>query len=165
MALFKPDEYLSSIDKIDLDELASSGIRCLFVDIDNTLRPRDTRVVPKPALEWLDAAGEAGIGVMLVSNNWHASALSFAESLGLPVIHKAMKPLPFAYMIAMRRMGVGRRESAAVGDQLLTDILGAHLCGMKAIMVEPQTSVDLKHTAVMRKIERALLGGDMKPSR
>ena len=45
-----------------------------------------------------------------------------------------------------------------VGDQLLTDVLGAHLVGLKAFLVVPLAEVDLKHTLVLRGLERGLMG-------
>ena len=44
-----------------------------------------------------------------------------------------------------------------VGDQTYTDILGAHLAGMHAILVQPLGSVDLGHTRLLRQLDRIIL--------
>lgn len=164
MPFFKPDEFLTSICQVDVDELRARGIRYLFLDLDNTLLPRDTGVVPDDVRAWLKRAQEAGIKIHLVSNNWHSTVFAEAEALGLPIIHKSMKPFPAAYMVARKRMGARRKESMAIGDQLMTDVIGSHLSGMKAILVLPQAQKDLKHTLLLRNLERLFLG-DMKPTR
>ena len=164
MPFFKPDEFLTSVGKVDVDELVARGIRYLFLDLDNTLLPRDTGVIPDDVQAWLDHAREAGLRLHLVSNNWHSSVFAEAEALGLPIIHKSMKPFPAAYMVARHRMGARCRDSLAIGDQLMTDVIGAHLSGMKAILVLPQAQKDLKHTLLLRKVERVFLG-DLKPTR
>ena len=41
-------------------------------------------------------------------------------------------------------------------------MLGAHLTGMKAYMLQPLVEQDLPHTLLLRNVERAILG-DRKP--
>ena len=164
MALFRPDEFLTRITKVDLDELKAKGIQCLLLDLDNTLLPRDTGVVPQDILEWLEQAKFKGFRICLVSNNWHASVFDVARMLGLPIVHKSMKPFPAALIVARRRMGCNRKNSIAIGDQLMTDVVGAHLAFMKVILVLPLAQKDLKHTLLLRKVEARLLRG-AKPTR
>ena len=49
-----------------------------------------------------------------------------------------------------------------IGDQLTTDILGAHLVGMRAYLVCPLVEVDLKHTLLLRNFERIFIA-DKEP--
>ena len=49
-----------------------------------------------------------------------------------------------------------------IGDQLSTDIFGAHLLGMKAYLVCPLVEEDLKHTVFVRNIERIFIA-DQEP--
>ncbi len=163
MSLFKPDDIVSSVAAIDLDALVEAGIRGLFVDLDNTLLSRENSEVPDFVMEWLGRAKQSDLKICLVSNNWHSTVFAVAERLGLPIIHKSMKPFPLAYMIARKRMGLKARESVGIGDQLMTDVLGSHLSGMKAIMVLPLAAKDLPHTLFLRRFERLLMGGDPKP--
>jgi hypothetical protein len=60
--------------------------------------------------------------------------------------------------MAMHKLGAKRIETVVVGDQLLTDVLGAHAVGCKAYLVMPLVTQDLAHTQVLRNVERALLG-------
>lgn len=163
MSVFKPDAYLTRIEKVDLRKLWDGGIRCLLLDMDNTIRPRDTHVVPQSVLDWLDEARSMGFGMCVVSNNWHGNVLDESARLGLDVVHKSMKPLPFAFSKARRRCGYGKRETAMIGDELFTDILGGNLAGLMTILVVPQSDADIRFTTRLRRLEERLLG-DSEPS-
>lgn len=165
MPLLKPDRYFTRISAIDIDaDLISRGKDVLLLDIDNTLRSRETGGIPDDVASWLDCAREKGIRMCLVSNNWHADVHAFAAGLGMPIVARACKPLPFAYMRAFRQSGIDRARAVAIGDQLTTDIWGAHAVGVPAFLVEPLAEKDLRHTKVVRRFERAVLG-DLRPER
>lgn len=171
MPFIKPDRYFSAVTAIDPQaDLAAAGVRAVLLDMDNTLVARDTHDMPASVRAWLDALPAFGITACLFSNNWHETPFQWGKRLGLPVVAKACKPLPFAYGKALRVLNaqmndaapLRRSQVACIGDQLSTDVWGAHVAGMRAYLVEPLTSVDLKHTVIVRKAERALLAG-MKP--
>lgn len=166
--------YVDSVDLIDLDELASLGVRCLLLDRDNTLVPRDATVAPPSVAAWLDHARELGLGLCIVSNNFHSKDVErSARELGCEVVHHAMKPAPFAVWAALRKMGVSRDEAVLVGDQLFTDVAGGTFSGVRTILVRPQSTKDLWYTQLFRVVERRMLkdakfksaadGGDARP--
>ncbi|MGV8082419.1 MAG: YqeG family HAD IIIA-type phosphatase [Coriobacteriia bacterium] len=154
-----PDFYYRSVRDIDLDELKRRGIETLLVDLDNTLLPRDTNVVPSEIREWAAEVERKGFRICLISNNWHERVFSVAQSLGCELVSKAIKPLPPAFLLGLRRTGSKRRHAAVVGDQLFTDMLGGKLLGMTTVMVLPLSKTDLPHTLFLRKIERRVLQG------
>lgn len=157
--MLNPDYYYSSVLDIDLGALSSSGIDTLLVDLDNTLLPRDSNVVPDEIKAWASGLAGAGFKACLVSNNWHERVVRVAEELGFELVAKAVKPLPFAFMLALRRMGSTRARAAIVGDQMFTDVLGGKLTGVTTVLVAPLSSADLPHTLFLRRIERVLLAG------
>ncbi len=160
MPFLKPDRYLSRITVLDPKaDLIDRGINCVLLDIDNTIRSRETHLVPDDILAWMDAAKDAGVKLCLLSNNWHANAHELSDELGLPIVAKAMKPLPHGYVMALTRMGVKARETVVIGDQMFTDVSGAHLLGIKAYMVAPLAVKDLAHTVALRKVQDVVLGG------
>lgn len=140
---------------IDLAALRAEGITALLLDVDNTVSPHhSTELIPE-IREWIASLGPAGFRACLVSNNWHDDIHDRAAALGLPVIPKAAKPLPFGIWRAARMLGVPRSECAMVGDQIFTDILGGRLAGVRTILVEPLTPSDMGHTKVLRALETA----------
>lgn len=157
--MLRPDYYYVSIASIDFDTLRRRGITTLLLDLDNTLLPRNSEGVTDFALSWIAAARDAGFTLCIVSNNWHERVVGVARSLGVELVAKALKPLPFAFRQALERTGAKPDETAVVGDQLFTDILGGSIMKMTTILVTPLSSSDLPHTVVLRTIERRLLAG------
>lgn len=157
--MLQPTLYYHSVHSIDLEELKRQGVDTLLVDLDNTLLPRDTNVVPTELHTWAQSLKEQGFTVCLVSNNWHERVFGVATELGFELVAKAIKPLPFAFLIALRKVGSIRKRSAVIGDQLFTDVLGGNLLGMRTVLVTPLSSRDLPHTLLLRRIERMILAG------
>lgn len=154
-----PDIYASSVHAIDLDALSRDGIRVLLIDLDNTLLPRDTNVVPESLKAWAGDLHDRGFGVCLVSNNWHERVHHVASELGFDLVDKAVKPLPFAFWRALSLEKAEPREAAVIGDQLFTDILGGRLLGMRTVLVSPLSATDLPHTLLLRRLEALVLKG------
>lgn len=156
MTLLRPSHRLAGVRDIDLDALESCGIRGLLIDLDNTLLPRDTSVVPDEVLAWI-ASTCRRFRVCLVSNNWHERVREVAAELGLPLVAKAVKPLPFAFIRAMRTIDVQPRQCAVIGDQIFTDVVGGNLMGATTIMVDPLSQADLPHTLLLRRVEARIM--------
>jgi len=152
-----PGLYYSSVHAIDLDALSRDGVRVLLMDLDNTLLPRDTNVVPDELKLWAAGLKKRGFRVCLVSNNWHERVHHVASELGFDLVDKAVKPLPFAFLAALKRAGARTAEAAVVGDQLFTDILGGNMLGMRTVLVAPLSATDLPHTLLLRRLESLVL--------
>ena len=158
MSLFEPDRYFSRISCIDVSfDIVRCGFECVLLDVDNTVLTRDTRSVPPDVSVWLTKLESAGVSACFLSNNFHKDVLLLAQELNIPIVAKALKPLPFGYLRACKAMKVSRDKTLMIGDQLSTDILGAHLVGLTAYMVCPLVTEDLLHTRFVRNIEQVFL--------
>ncbi len=136
--LITPEYVFQDVTHITPEWLAAKGIRALVLDIDNTLTADRSQELPEEVAQWLAAMRSAGIGLTIVSNGAEKRVRPFAEKLGLAYLYRSAKPLPFALMVARRRMGVRRREMAMVGDQLYADRMAAALYGIPGLMVIPR---------------------------
>lgn len=159
MALLSPDHYYTDVTRIDLGALRSEGVDTLLIDIDNTILPRDTGEMADELSAWANTLLGEGFKVCLVSNNWHAHVKRIADALGFCMVPRALKPLPFGFLQALKLVGSRRKNAAIIGDQMFTDILGGKLVGMTTILVSPLSESDLWHTLILRRIERRLLAG------
>jgi len=159
MTVLNPDYYYRSVLDIDLSALARQGVETLLIDLDNTLLPRDGDAIPDEIRVWAANLRAAGFKACLVSNNWQNRVVRVAEELGFDLVAKAVKPLPFAFMLALKRSGATRAQAAIIGDQMFTDVLGGKLTGIATVLVLPLSSADLPHTLFLRRIERVLLAG------
>ena len=118
-----PDGVYPSVYQIGGKALARQGITLLLADLDNTLA-KYGQPEPDPALlAWKEDLAAAGVDLFL--------------ALGIPFLGHAGKPKSGGYLRAMERMGRTSAQTAMVGDQIFTDILGAKRTGMLALMVEP----------------------------
>lgn len=153
-----PDRFCKDVESIKPETLTVLGARAVIIDLDNTLLPRDQEDVPESVRAWLDRLRTAGFAACLVSNNWHHRAREVAEELGLPIVAKAMKPLPVAFWRALSILRTHARECVVIGDQLFTDVFGARIVGCRVIMVPPRSSHDLPHTLMLRRIESLIMG-------
>lgn len=159
MSFFNPDRYFSRVSRISIEhDIVDAGFTHILLDVDNTILSRATHDIPRDVRLWLTQVRQAGVLVCLVSNNWHQAPYELAHQLDLPVVAKAMKPLPHALIVARGKIEARSATTVVIGDQLSTDVIGAHTLGMKAYLVCPLVEQDLKHTMFVRGIERAFLG-------
>ncbi len=152
-----PDAYARGLAEISLDRLAQMGVRGIIVDLDNTLVAYRAASVGPEIASWVGAALARGFRVVLVSNNWGERVATFGAQIGVPSVPSAMKPLPLAFLRALRVLGTPRAATVVVGDQLFTDVLGAKILGMRAILTEPISEHGFITTRAMRVVERAFL--------
>lgn len=135
----KTDPDLSFRKTVDIkpEFLKKLGIKGLILDVDNTLTTHDNPVPAEGIAEWLENMKKSGIKLIIVSNNHPERVKPFADPLGLDYVSDSGKPLKKGYIEAMKRMGLTKKETAAVGDQLFTDIWGAKNAGITSIFVQP----------------------------
>jgi hypothetical protein len=139
--------------------LRDLGIDALLLDVDCTLKSYKTREAAPEVADWVRRLREAGIGVCLVSNGRAPRIRAFAQSLGVPFVAKALKPLPFGCRRAAFSLGSDGRRTAMVGDQLFADIMAGRLAGISTILVRPiRPEEEPWYTRLKRPLERWLLG-------
>ncbi len=134
----RPDRLLAAYDNVTPKLLRQKGVRLLLCDLDYTLAPKSVKTPPEGVKPWIDGLKAAGITVMILSNNRSGKRVDeFCRQLGIDYVGHAQKPLTKGLRRAMDKAGVTARETAMLGDKLLTDMLAANLAGAAALMVEP----------------------------
>lgn len=157
MRLLRPAEYRESILKIDLDRLKARGIRAIMMDLDNTLVRWNHPEPPEGLLQWLERVRQAGLMPCIVSNNKGPRVRTFAERIGVPFVSQAGKPRRRGFREAMAKLGVSPQETAVVGDQIFTDVLGGNRSGAHTILVVPIDRHEFIGTRLVRIVERMVL--------
>ena len=88
-------------------------------------------------LDWMRAMQQAGFTLYILSNNKHHHRVkAFAEAVQLPWQNLAKKPALGGFRKAAERLQLPPQRMAMVGDQTVTDVLGARRFGCKAILVD-----------------------------
>lgn len=155
--IFKPDIRLDRITEITPDMLRRRGISALILDVDNTLSTHHGQQLAEGLSDWLSVMKKNGIGLTVLSNSTDKRLKPFAEKIGLDYISMGLKPLPFGYFRALKRLNAKKCEAAIVGDQIFTDVLGGHLAGVKTVLLTPiKPEASLRFRA-KRRAERWLI--------
>lgn len=153
----RPREFVVSIYHIDVDRLWNAGIRGIVTDLDNTLVEWNSPAASPKLVAWLEGLRERGFRTCILSNNAAARVESFAAPLGIPALFKARKPRRSPFARALEVLGTSAEQTAMVGDQLFTDILGGNRMGLYTILVRPIHAREFFGTRFVRLLERQVL--------
>lgn len=156
LALLRPDLYASSLCQIDLSRLAAAGIKGIVFDIDNTVVRWGSQDVSDVVFEWLGDAKAQGFRMCVLSNNLKRRIEDVSRILGIPAA-RGLKPTKSAFRSALALLGTTPRETAVVGDQLFTDVLGGNLVGLYTVLVKPMSDAEFITTRVVRRLEKVVL--------
>ena len=138
MAWFRARFTAHDIYELTGAALAGWGFTLLLADLDNTLVPYGVPLPDARLRAWRDDLAAHGITLFVLSNNRHESRPRvFSDALGIPYIGHAGKPKTPSFYRAMERLGVSKEQTAIVGDQIFTDVLGGNRAGVSTILVEP----------------------------
>ena len=189
MPLLQPDRYFDRLSSVNIArDILALGFENVLLDVDNTLRSRADGCIPKDVRAWMARAKSAGVRIVLLSNSWHVATLEYGLDLNLPVVMRALKPTPIGVARALRVLNaqggidvegaeetsraqtgaaVGRtqhpkattKNTLVIGDQVFTDVLCAHLCGMTSYLVAPLSPINIKSAAWQRAAEGRILQG------
>ena len=134
----RADYVCNSIFDLRGEKLQTLGLKLLLADLDNTLVPYGVPEPTEAVRRWKAELDGCGVTLFILSNNRHADRPRiFCEALGVPFVGHAGKPKTDGFLRAMERMGVSPEQTAIVGDQIFTDILGGRRAGVTTILVKP----------------------------
>lgn len=157
MSVFYPEFRFRRIYELTPEWLQQHHISVLLLDVDNTLTDHDNPDLSDEVRDWLKKTQDAGIKLLLLSNNKHERVQPFADKVGLGCIAHAAKPLTGGVKRAQQRLNATKDRIAIVGDQIFTDVLCANLAGVTSILVEPILPEKFWFFKLKRKLEHLLL--------
>lgn len=156
---FTPAHAAESLQSIDIQELWNRGKRLLLLDVDNTLVQWHADACSDEVAEWVGRAKAAGFEICIISNTTqHDRLAKIAASIGATTVRGRFKPSRSMFRLALRKFGRKPDEAIMIGDQLITDVLGANRSRIEAIWVRRLEGKEFKGTSINRKMERLLTG-------
>ncbi len=155
--ILRPDLFLRSVYDLDWELLAKRGIRGLIVDLDNTLVGYNRPHASEKLVHWMANARDQGFRLCIVSNNLSGRVEEFARQVGVPGVPKAAKPRRRGFRRAMALMRTKASDTAVIGDQVFTDILGGNRLGLYTILVHPLEDREFFTTRLVRRIEHMVV--------
>lgn len=154
--LFRPRYTIDSIYHLDTDVLHHMDIKTVFSDLDNTLLAWNEFETAKKMDELNQRLADAGIKLVVISNNNAARIGKVLDPYHIDFVAKAKKPLPFAISKKRREMGLSQKQVMMVGDQLITDIQAGNLAGVQTVLVKPLIETDKWNTRINRLFEKVI---------
>lgn len=152
---FTPDFEFESVYDVDFDKFLTHGKKGIIFDIDNTLVAHDA-----PCNEKSDALLrqliQMGYKLFILSNNKEERVKIFIPNVYVDYIAKADKPSGKNYEKALSAMGLKKEEVIAVGDQLLTDCMGAKKMGITFVKVGIISKKEPIHIKFKRFLEKII---------
>lgn len=152
-----PDEFADTIYDITPELLDVWKIKVLICDIDNTLVPYDVPSADENLVEHLKNIEKSGVKIAFVSNNNKERVDLFNEPFGFFANEKSGKPFGKGIRRCIKHFNVDKKNIVLVGDQLFTDVLGAHDAGIKAILVPPIKEKENTFFKIKRMAEKPFL--------
>lgn len=152
-----PDLYVDSLLDIPLEQLKTQKIKAFILDLDNTITEWNSNHIPEEVGIWFETIHRHGLKACILSNNGQERVLKVADSLGIPYIYRAQKPRRGAFHRAVALMGAEIEETAVVGDQIFTDVLGGNRAGLYTILVVPIARREFLGTKFSRAMEYFVL--------
>lgn len=157
MKILLPNRYFKNIYEVDLKDLKDQNIKALIIDIDNTLVGWDVKSPTKEVLDWLELLKENDFKICLVSNNKEDRVLKFTEDLNIDYIFSAKKPFKKSFKKALKILGESNNNTAIIGDQIFTDVLGGNRSRIFTVLVEPIKSKEFWWTTLVRNVEKIII--------
>lgn len=152
-----PKLYCKKVTDIKIEFLQEKNIKALILDVDNTLIDFERNLL-NGVQEWYQKLKENNISCMILSNSNKVDKVkTVAETIGIPYIYFATKPLKRGFLKAQKLLDLPFENIAVVGDQIFTDVIGANRCKMFPILVEPIGEKDYLITKIKRPIENFVI--------
>lgn len=146
--------YLSELTP---DFFLERDIKGLLIDLDNTLVDWGEYSIPPEMIKWVTKMKMAEIKLCIISNAFEHRVKIIGEKLGIPWVSRAIKPRKSPFRRALAILGTKPSETAAVGDQLFTDVWGGNRMKLYTIWTTPLSTRELWFTKAVRHLEKIVL--------
>ncbi|HOJ78068.1 MAG TPA: YqeG family HAD IIIA-type phosphatase [Bacillota bacterium] len=152
-----PKFQANSILELDLDKLSSMGIKAVIFDLDNTLVEWHQDQLNPEVIELIERFKQKGFKLCILSNALEYRVEAVAKLLDIPYVSQAIKPRKSPFIKALEILGTAPENTAVVGDQLFTDILGGNRMQLYTIWTPPLSDTEFFSTRAVRKLERLVV--------
>ena len=131
----------------------------MILDLDNTITPWRSLEVGDGVLAWLERAREAGLGLCIISNSSKSRRVAeLSERLDVPAWARVGgKPFGAGFQHGLDILGTPPEATAAIGDQIFSDVLGGNRHGLYTVFVQPMSPSEFVATKLVRIVERIAL--------
>lgn len=151
-----PDYYYPDIYSINYEKLQERKIDTLLFDVDNTIAFVDDIMISKQTIKLFEKLKKT-YKILLLSNNHEERVKPISQKLGVKMLAQADKPEKKAYEQALQILNAKEKNTAAIGDQMLSDIVGAKKINITAILVDQLSSKNNLQTGLAQKLQKFIV--------
>ena len=155
LELFKPDIYQKSILDINYKALKEKGIKCIVFDLDNTLVESHKSTLKKEAIKLITNL-KKDYKIVILSNSLPYRVKKIANELDVDYYPFSLKPTQRNYKKLKRKINIDSNQIIFIGDQMMTDVLGARRAKAHAALVKPMGNKEFIITRLNRLIEKSI---------
>ena len=149
---YLPTFVYTTIYEIDFTSLYASGKKIILSDLDNTIASYKEETPSEEAIKFNEKLRELGFKIYLVSNNNDKRIKKYSEKFIIDgYLAKAKKPFVKKLEAFVEKNHLKKSEIIAIGDQLVTDILGFNKLAVDTVLVK---TIDQKNQKWYTKINR-----------
>lgn len=153
--IFKPDMYKKDIFDINYDKLIKLNKKYLFFDLDNTIMSYQESIPSEKVIDLFKRLQIMGFKCFLFSNSHSKRLMTVKDVIDVDIYYSSMKPLKKNYKKVINKYD--KDECAFVGDQLMTDVLGAKRNNLFIILVDRINNNEPIYTKFWRFFEKIIL--------
>jgi HAD superfamily phosphatase (TIGR01668 family) len=157
LEILRPKGQANSVLGLSLEELKEAGIRGLIFDLDNTLVEWNQSSLTPETIDLICRLKDNGFRICILSNALTERVAIVAGTLDIPYVSRAAKPRKSPFKKALDLLGTIPQETAVIGDQLFTDILGGNRMELYTIWTTPLSTTELISTKMVRRLERLIV--------
>lgn len=155
MSKLKPNMYKKDVYSINYKKLKQVGIKYLFFDLDNTIISYSEKGVTDKVSSLFKNLKKMGFDCFIFSNSHYDRIKPFKEKLDVGIYHSSMKPLKKNYKKILKKYD--KDKCAFVGDQFMTDVIGAKRNDLFVILVDKIEDNEPIYTKFWRFFEGFIL--------
>lgn len=144
--------FFNTLLDIDVSVLINMSIKCVLLDIDNTIKPYGAMVIDSSYKNWIDTVKKCGIKVVLCSNNYKHNVEPIAKQVECDFVPFCLKPSPFGYFRAYLKSKEKRKNILVIGDQFFTDIIGGKIMFLNTFLLDPISAESEGKTVKIRRM-------------
>ena len=151
---FCPAHAVGSLPEINLDDLKAENLSLILLDVDHTIVKWKQEEFSPEVLAWVAKAKAMGFQLCILSNTRHPERLArLAKVLDIETFRGKFKPSTHMYEMALEKYGKKPEDAVMIGDQIMTDVLGANRAGIDAIWVQKMEGPEFAGTKINRVVE------------
>jgi len=155
---FCPSRAAHKLQDVSLEELWDSGKRLILLDVDHTIVKWGEEEFTTDVVEWVKSAKAMGFQLRILSNTRHPKRLArLSDKIDIPTKNGKFKPSPEMYLEALKETGMRADQAVMIGDQIMTDILGANRSGIDSIWLHKMDGPEFAGTKINRVNERLVM--------